>query len=278
MSSKKTLIIPDVHNRISLVEKIIESVKPNKTIFLGDYFDNFFDNAEIARNTAEWFKSSINQKDRIHLVGNHDIHYWFSENPNVRCSGYEYGKSVVINDIVTTNDWEKLKFFHILDRKFLLSHAGIHPSFINDKTKSGQISDNISLKKLKSKLEKDSKSAIKELYNGEQHWFTGAGYSRGGSQKYGGITWCDWNREFHPIRGIHQIVGHTPNYEINWYINDGIESWMTKHTLNSRDCVKKDELTNKNSYNICLDTHPGSKHYAIYENGLLKIHNVPDIK
>src|SRR4051812_1832567 len=106
----KTLILPDVHNRHELVEKIIKSVKPDQTIFLGDYFDDFGDDPHIIAETAHWFTYSVNQKNRIHICGNHDIHYWFADNPHVRCSGYDQFKSIAVNDIVQLKDWEKLVF------------------------------------------------------------------------------------------------------------------------------------------------------------------------
>jgi len=149
----KTLILPDVHNRISAVEKIISTVRPDTTILLGDFFDDFYDNSDIIKDVAYWFKESVNEKNRIHILGNHDSHYWFNQNKNVRCSGYEYGKDVAINDIVTIKDWEKLKFFYILDDKFLLSHAGVHSSFIGNKE--------LTLKQLESKLKKNLKLPLK---------------------------------------------------------------------------------------------------------------------
>ena len=266
----KYLIIPDVHNRCGVVEIIIKSVKPDLTIFLGDYFDDFYDTADIIKDVANWFKWSVNEKNRIHIQGNHDTHYWFNQNTNVRCSGYEYGKDVTINDIVAIKDWEKLKFFYVLDGKFLLSHAGVHSSFAFNGNKE------VTLKQLESKLKKESKIAIKELYNGGRHWLTNAGYSRGGSQRYGGITWCDWNQEFDPIKGIHQVLGHTPINKPNWSVIENGES--KKLSLENMSNLSKDVLTDKNSYNLCLDTHTGSQYYAIYENNVLTIHNISNLK
>ena len=36
----KTLVISDIHDRIHFIEKLIENVKPDFTVFLGDYFDS----------------------------------------------------------------------------------------------------------------------------------------------------------------------------------------------------------------------------------------------
>ena len=129
----KCLIVPDIHNHHVIAERIIEAIKPDKTIFLGDYFDDFNDTYAHICATAEWFRWSVDQKDRIHLVGNHDIHYWFSQNSGVRCSGYDQGKSVAINDFVKPEHWNKLQFFFVLDDWFI-THGGIHPYWI-DRTK-----------------------------------------------------------------------------------------------------------------------------------------------
>ena len=91
----KYLIIPDVHNRWELTEKLIKRVKADKVILLGDYFDDFYDNAQIVADVADWFHFSINQPNRIHLCGNHDLHYWFKDNEHVRCAGANRRSSLV---------------------------------------------------------------------------------------------------------------------------------------------------------------------------------------
>jgi len=271
----KYLILPDVHNRFEVAEKIIKSVKPDKTIFLGDYFDDFGDDPQIIADVADWFHHSVNQKDRIHICGNHDLHYWFKDNDSMRCSGYEQFKSITINDFVTKQDWEKLVFFYILDGKWLLSHAGLHPSWIDsNKFQAGSIVES-SLDKLKSFLEASSINAKKEFYKGGMHWFAMPGFSRSRSPYYGGITWCDWTKEFHPIRGIHQIVGHTPDYTLRWSI---VEEGGTKIQSLPLERVSNPTLSDKSSYNICLDSHPGSQYYAIYEDDKFTVQKTKDIK
>lgn len=271
----KYLIIPDVHNRCEIVEKIIKSVKPDKTIFLGDYFDDFYDNVDIIRDVANWFRHSVNQKNRMHLCGNHDLHYWFKDNDSVRCSGYDLHKSIAINDIVTKNDWEKLKFFHILDNKWLLSHAGAHPSWLQIDEYNTDGTGVYSLGSIKKQLKNDSVHAIKKFYSNAGHWFSAAGFSRSYSQLYGGLTWCDWRQEFLPIRGVHQLVGHTPCRTLYWIALG--ENDVEHKTIPLED-LSSPILTDKTSYNLCLDTHPGSQYYAIYESGALTIHKVSDLK
>ncbi len=284
----KYLILPDIHNRIALAEKIISHTKPDLTIFLGDVFDDFHDTPDIAKDVARWFVKSVNKKDRIHLCGNHDVHYWFKDNIGTRCSGYDAYKSIAINDIVKTKHWEKLKFFHVLDGKWLLSHAGVHPVWINpDSFKSSAISE-AKLSDVVDKLTHDSNEAVRNLYANKDHWFTYAGFSRSyRSRSYGGLLWCDWTQEFFPMKGIHQIVGHTPQREIKWVVvPEGATQYgvlpigdaAINFTLSENNFLFTQKLTETTSYNLCLDSHPGSQYYAIYESGVLTIHKSCDLK
>jgi len=187
------------------------------------------------------------------------------------CSGYEDYKSVAINNRVTKEDWEKLVFYYDLDNKWLLTHAGYHPSWI-DRSKFNaneilQYSHEAACRKLKI----ESVEAKKAFYANKMHWFNMPGYSRSrNSPYYGGITWCDWDKEFNVVKGLNQIVGHTPiRGELYWlfvredHIHPESAPW-------DKVCP---ELSNKTSYNICLDSEPGSKYYAVYEDGKLSIYN-----
>lgn len=278
----KYLILPDVHNRIKIVEEIIAKVKPDKTIFLGDYYDDFYDNADIIKDIALWFRESVHREDRIHLLGNHDVHYWFNENVSTRCSGYEYGKAKVIDSIVKKEDFEKLRFFYVLDDKFILSHAGIHPVWVMEKgsfncDKVAGKDNGITFKKVVNRLKTEARTAVKTLYDNRRHWMAEAGFSRGGRSHYGGLLWNDWNQDFAPIRGIHQIVGHTPCRILKWcVVGEGEDSYkMVPYT--ERASVNVNELTDNSSFNFCLDSHPGSQYFAIYEDGKFSVHKTESL-
>lgn len=184
----RILIIPDVHNRWEKVEKIIKLVSADQVIFLGDYFDDFGDDPHIISKTANWFKHSVHQPNRIHLCGNHDIQYWQKDNPRVRCSGYDQYKSIAINDIVESRDWEKLKFFHVLDNRWLLSHAGVHPAWLNPGKFEACDFPQYSLSCLEKRLKTDSEACLIALGRFQHHWFTISGFARSPLPYYGGVV------------------------------------------------------------------------------------------
>jgi len=276
--SLRYLIIPDTHNRCQVAENIIKFVKPDLTIFLGDYFDDFFDTPNIAADVAHWFKESVNKPDRIHLAGNHDVHYWFKDNVALRCSGYDQFKSIAINDIVERRDWEKLKFYYVLDGKWLLSHGGVHPVWIKSDSINNKEFAQSNLSEVVGKLKYDSIEAVRNFYANREHWFSYAGYTRSHSSRgYGGLLWCDWHGEFKPIRGIHQLVGHTPQRSLKWIVLvEGADQYGVLPI--DDDMVQIPRLISETSYNLCLDSQPGLQYYAVYEDGLLKIHKTSDIK
>ena len=276
----RTLILPDIHLRHEKAEQIIKSVKPDLTICLGDHWDDFGDTPQMISETSEWFHWSVNQKDRVHIAGNHCVHYWFKNNERIRCSGYEQYKSIIINDIVTKDDWEKLVFFHVLNDRWLLSHGGLHASWINPTHfQVGKISE-YTLPYIIRRLNSDTIDAKKRLYDGKNHWFAIPGFSRSyNSPYYGGITWCDWNKEFHPIRGINQLVGHTPNHYLNWSnVAAGGTRAECLYIGNGGFDFEDSLLSDDASFNLCLDSQPGSRYYAIYENEKLEIIDTGETK
>jgi hypothetical protein len=266
----KCLIIPDIHNHHVVAENLITSISPDQTIFLGDYFDDFNDTYAHVCATAEWLAWSVNQPNRFHIVGNHDVHYWFPHNNDCRCGGFEIGKSQCINDFMKPEHWNKLKFFHVLGDWFL-THGGIHPYWIDPVKFRKDEPVRITKEALVKRLEHDSIDCVKQLTAGKWHWFNIAGFSRSSSPYVGGVTWCDFNQEFHPIRGVHQIVGHTPDKErVKWLIlKENDDAVYAPESA-------KPELSNKTSFNVCLDSYPALKWYAIYENKELKIKNTKD--
>lgn len=242
----RTLIIPDIHQRIKDVDKVIDKETFDKVIFLGDYFDSFKPQGSFEK-VCDWVWNKFNELKgvAIWLSGNHDISYyeevmshsrWASKtycaHKKMGCSGYTRNKGQLVKKFFKNKKdfWVNLELFH-WDGFFLYSHAG----FSNGIFRFGMsFDDNL-------KYFKVCWDEIKRLdVNYSNDWIIKIG-SRAGSNYVGmgGPLWLDWWDEFEPVDGVSQIVGHT--------------------ICNNPQ--------NKNN-NFCIDCC--SKYYAIVENGLIE--------
>lgn len=198
----KTIIIPDIHNLVEIADKIV-SFHPDhsKVIYTGDYFDSHRgqNQIDLAKNTAKWLKEKLSNPKNIMLMGNHDVSYMFKGQAGSWCSGFTLEKSVVINEIMG-EDFFKLKPFHF-ENGILFSHAGVTRHLFG-------FGENYEVSTFLENLKNVTSAGIHSMSNGLSHPIFGAGYSRGGSNNWGGITWADFS-EHHPIDGIPQIFGHT---------------------------------------------------------------------
>lgn len=182
----KTLIIPDVHERIEVLKKLEPSMEEaDRVVFLGDFWDTFSKDKQ-AETVAKWLKPRLYDSKYTALWGNHDAHYAF-KHPMFRCSGYSTITQAILDAEFTAKDWRRFKPFTRVS-KFLVSHAGFRPE-----TKS---------------LMNDAREAISLAFSGEFHPFWMPGWTAGGPAKFGGPTWLRW-WELEDI-GHPQIVGHTP--------------------------------------------------------------------
>lgn len=227
----KLLVIGDIHTHYEKVERIITKYKKtHKFIFMGDYFDQFGDTPEINVSTANWVKNIMNEHpDWVFLYGNHDMIY--HPHFSCMCSGYSHAKKAEINKEFSIEDWDKLKYFHF-ENGYWFSHAGLtkywfqHPMHesINQENVQSIVDD--AVKKLKSG---DEKNAI---------W--AAGFSRGGNNVVGSLTWLDW-KDMELIPNMKQVVGHTPIPKIQ-AITDNITNSVIVNVDNSASRVYHSEV------------------------------------
>jgi len=205
----KIIAIGDVHNHIKAAEAIAQKYEDtHKIIFTGDYFDDFGDNAEVARKTALWLKSSLMKPNRIHLLGNHDLGYhtrceYIDKGKVMKlymCSGFTEAKDAMITEILGNTEWDKCKLHHF-ENNWHFTHAGMCDDWFEHPV-LGMTNETIL---------KNIKDMETSLFNREYNAAIGAaGRCRGGMYPKGGITWHDHQREAQPVKDVFQVYGHTP--------------------------------------------------------------------
>lgn len=204
------IVIPDVHTKFEKAERIVQKYKKDyKFVFIGDYFDQFNDTPEDNECTAKWLKDNLDDPNRVYLFGNHDLPYipWAA----FACSGFSLKKKEVINNVLTIEDWNKLKFFHFENRTYF-SHAGLTEHwFINP------ITNTLTPESVQKVIEE----SLEKLKAGDlDNAIWASDKFRGGKAKKGGILWNDW-RNADLIENVHQVFGHTPINRIS-SISDNI--------------------------------------------------------
>jgi len=126
----KTIILGDTHGR-SQWKLITQLEKPDRVIFIGDYFDSYdISGVEQIHN----FKEIIEYKEKnicetILLIGNHDHHY-FPEIGNTGTSGYQQTLAPSISQVLDENR-KHLQMAYQMD-EFLFTHAGVSSKFMDN--------------------------------------------------------------------------------------------------------------------------------------------------
>lgn len=249
----RNLIIPDVHTKWQVADKIIEKERPDQIYFEGDYWDTFYDTVQVNIEVCRWIKDLATDPRVTFLLGNHDLHY-ISPNRAHRCSGFTWEKYKAISTLFPPEDSQRIfKLFVVVDG-YLLTHAGITSQLFGRFPKDHPI-------------DLVFNEAWEALFTEDQnHYLLMAGRDRGGPGITGGALWCDWG-SFTPIRNIPQIVGHTSGREPRW------THWR-------EDRCRQGEVTDELGFepgdqiSLCLDTN--LRHYAVIEDGHVSIRPVPN--
>jgi hypothetical protein len=200
----RTLTIGDIHGLNNW-----EKVNPDDfdiIVFLGDYVDSYVVEDVAVINNLEkiiTLKNSFPQKVKL-LTGNHENSYLFRQH---RTTGYRYDIADEIRGILNRN----IDLFQVgwQYRNYLWTHAGIHDEYYNQKIASRVLETDDSLA-----------GTLERLYREEYRALFEIGYERGGwDQKMtGGPFWIDKSRLLeNPLKGYHQIVGHTPVETVEHY-------------------------------------------------------------
>lgn len=125
----KTVALGDTHGRINW-KRVIRKEKPDRVIFIGDYFDSFDIPAiDQIRNFEDIVKYKKEADVEVFLlIGNHDHHY-FPEVGYTGTSGYQSGAKYNLESIVNEHR-EHLQICYAMD-EFLFTHAGVGGAFLD---------------------------------------------------------------------------------------------------------------------------------------------------
>lgn len=126
----KTAVLGDIHGR-TLWKSVVEQEKPDRLIFIGDYFDSFdikgVDQINNFQDIIAYKQSG--QCEVVMLIGNHDHHY-FPEIGNTGTSGYQTLLAPSIQFIIDENREHLQMAYQMGD--FLFSHAGVSSVFMDN--------------------------------------------------------------------------------------------------------------------------------------------------
>ena len=126
----KTIVLGDTHGR-SNWKLVVHQDKPDRVIFIGDYFDSFeISGVEQIANFKEIikYKETNPQVEVVMLIGNHDHHY-FPEVGYTGTSGYQSRIAPSITQIIDENRYHLQMAYGFGD--YLFTHAGVSPVFMD---------------------------------------------------------------------------------------------------------------------------------------------------
>jgi len=269
----KSLIIGDLHLKSAVVDELLPQIKAeigyDKVIYGGDYFDDFYDTPEMNRQMAVWVKEKLEDSNNILLLGNHDHALKWGGNPHSYCSGFTPQKYKEVKGVLTRQDFDKIKIYYV-EQGILFSHAGLSASLLDLIVACGKNDEfDYTLENCVNKLKEWVIEADSNYSVQRGHFLYAAGSSRGGSQKVGGIIWCDAS-EFTPT-AFNQIYFHSPRNVPDLQLrNSNNEVFGTSILSNSLHHKKSEVLTR--GWGLDLDTH--LRHFSILEDNILIIYKI----
>lgn len=198
ISHPPTLVLGDIHHRTSAADRAITkfSERCSHVVLLGDFFDDFGDSPETMRATCRWLRTSLEDPNRTHLLGNHDAAYLLPYDPQTVCPGWTGEKQRIFDLEMAGADRTRFQVATQVG-PWLLSHAGFNLELVEQWGTLG----------LPARAQTEWDKAGRQ----ERTPLLDIGRSRGGRSGRGGVLWMDWNNEFRPHSGLNQVVGHTPS-------------------------------------------------------------------
>lgn len=210
------LTIGDIHGEnwwkdIADISQLLNSTSKipfyDKYIFLGDYTDSYeLSTTIILHNLKEIIKFKTMYPDHvILLIGNHDLFYITMDFTH----GSSGNRPEVMHDFynIFKPNRKLFKLAYEIDtnnHKYLWTHAGVHQGWHNHRYSKFVLNEN-----------KNLAWNLNDLYQRNAECIFDVGRKRGGYQDVGSPFWLDLEYgSKKPLKGYHQIVGHTQTKEI----------------------------------------------------------------
>jgi predicted MPP superfamily phosphohydrolase len=191
------ITIGDLHG--SPAWKQIQPGDWDRMVFIGDYVDSFeYSDDEIMQNLMEILDLKNTFPAKVVLLwGNHDLAYFYGGHPRHYCSGFRKSMLSSLYSLYTSNAKLFSAAFQI--DGYLWTHAGIvgdwYESNIREEAKT--VDDNLA-------------ATLNRLFLDYYEPLFQVSWIRGGMHQYGGIFWAHSSEtKEDPLKGYHQIVGHT---------------------------------------------------------------------
>lgn len=193
----KIITIGDLHG--SPVWREIDPGKWDRVVFIGDYVDSSeFSDEEVLQNLGAVINlKKIHPEKVVLLWGNHDLSYLYGGHPRHYASGFRNKMLPSFFPIYTAN---RRLFQAAFDSgRHLWTHAGMtqryYKTYIEDQVGPG---------------DEGLAGTLNRLFGAYYEPLFYAGMLRGGLHEDGGIFWADQRETSDdPLRGYHQVVGHT---------------------------------------------------------------------
>jgi len=233
MTQRPTLIIPDVHQDarfLSRCRAVGDRANASDVILIGDILDGrrfWTKRTAPALRTLKIVEEMLRDTERptTLLWGNHDWKYWrerkhVTAEPDfpssqgfIHCAmqdlslctiralthGRERQPWLFPNRLHTI--WERFAKLAVFRHGHLITHAGVHPKLYPRDTTPEKVVEDLNFR---------MRNLVRFPDSSQYQPVVRAGPARGGSARFGGPLWLDWDAEFEDALPVPQIVGHTP--------------------------------------------------------------------
>ena len=202
----KVITIGDLHGK-SLWKEAVDYINIDrenvKYVFIGDYVDAFDESdQQIVENLKEIIAFKRAFPDKVELLwGNHDYQYLYLRDLDmqrkVRCSGFRESYAETLFQLFVHNkDIFKAAYQY---KNYLWTHAGIsdfsHRMYFQTKLPQNKL---------------EWADELNRLFVIRDDSLFHIGRSRGGTSHMSSIFWADISDTMgNPVKGLHQVVGHT---------------------------------------------------------------------